>query len=73
MDPVRRSLVAGLASVPALSLLSTGRAWGADPLKISHQFPGGTDKEGDFRDKISRRFAQEIDIIERRVGAEEWH
>ncbi|MGI9024275.1 MAG: TRAP transporter substrate-binding protein DctP [Burkholderiaceae bacterium] len=60
MDKVRRTLVAGLAAAPALTLLGRS-AWAADPLKISHQFPGGSDTEGDFRDRLCRRFAQEID------------
>jgi len=29
-------------------------------LKISHQFPGGTATEGDFRDRLVQRFAAEI-------------
>jgi TRAP-type C4-dicarboxylate transport system substrate-binding protein len=30
-------------------------------LKISHQFPGGTIKEGDFRDRLVRTFAAEVE------------
>ena len=30
-------------------------------IKISHQFPGGTIDEGDFRDRLVRRFAQEVE------------
>ncbi|MFL6696505.1 MAG: TRAP transporter substrate-binding protein DctP [Vitreoscilla sp.] len=30
-------------------------------LKISHQFPGGTVAEGDFRDRLCRRFAADIE------------
>jgi TRAP-type C4-dicarboxylate transport system substrate-binding protein len=30
-------------------------------LKISHQFPGGTATDGDFRDRLCRRFASEIE------------
>ena len=30
-------------------------------LKISHQFPGGTLTEGDFRDRLCRRFAADIE------------
>jgi TRAP-type C4-dicarboxylate transport system substrate-binding protein len=29
-------------------------------LKISHQFPGGTLETGDFRDRLARRFAAEV-------------
>lgn len=34
-------------------------------LKISHQFPGGTPTEGDFRDRLCQRFAAEV---EKRTG-----
>jgi TRAP-type transport system periplasmic protein len=51
----RRALALGLA-VPAL--LRAGRATAATVLKISHQFPGGTATEGDFRDRLCRRFAE---------------
>ncbi len=30
-------------------------------LKISHQFPGGTADEGDFRDRLCRRFASSVE------------
>ena len=30
-------------------------------IKISHQFPGGTIDQGDFRDRLVRRFAQEVE------------
>ena len=30
-------------------------------LKISHQFPGGTIEQGDFRDRLVRKFAQEVE------------
>lgn len=35
----------------------------ADPLtlKISHQFPGGSIDQGDFRDQLVRRFAKEVE------------
>ena len=33
----------------------------AKVLKISHQFPGGTIDEGDFRDRMVRRFAAEVE------------
>jgi TRAP-type C4-dicarboxylate transport system substrate-binding protein len=38
-------------------------SFAAEPvtLKISHQFPGGTLKEGDFRDRLCRIFAAEIE------------
>ncbi|HWI10009.1 MAG TPA: TRAP transporter substrate-binding protein DctP [Burkholderiaceae bacterium] len=40
----------------------TGRtAAQAGVLKISHQFPGGTLTEGDFRDRLCRRFAADVE------------
>jgi TRAP-type C4-dicarboxylate transport system substrate-binding protein len=48
---------AGLA--PAAGAAAAQDAAGG--LKISHQFPGGTLTEGDFRDRLCRRFAADID------------
>ena len=61
MNNHRRTLLAGLAATPALAL--SGRAaLAADPvtLKISHQFPGGTVEQGDFRDRLVRKFAADV-------------
>jgi len=44
-----------------------GSAHAGTALKISHQFPGGTAAEGDFRDRLCRRFAALIQ--ERSKGA----
>jgi TRAP-type C4-dicarboxylate transport system substrate-binding protein len=41
--------------------LNTAFAQGATTLKISHQFPGGTISEGDFRDRLVRMFAAETE------------
>ena len=57
---------AGGATLTAMA----GGAWAqnaAGSLKISHQFPGGTLTEGDFRDRLCRRFAQEVE--KRTAGA----
>ena len=56
----RRSILqAALAAAP---LMLFGRhAIGAEPLKISHQVPGGTIDSGDFRDRLCRKFAQEAE------------
>ena len=47
----------------ALGLLPLAGMAGAQEgtLKISHQFPGGTATEGDFRDRLCRRFAADIE------------
>lgn len=54
----RRTLLAALATSP----LWLQAAW-AQPtnLKISHQFPGGSVAEGDFRDRLCRMFAAETE------------
>jgi TRAP-type transport system periplasmic protein len=38
-----------------------GSARAATTLKISHQFPGGTIDEGDFRDRLVRKFAVAVE------------
>ncbi len=65
MTVSRRRFVAGtLASVP-LALVAHGAFAQAATLKISHQFPGGTIDQGDFRDRLTRKFAKEV---EKRTG-----
>jgi len=54
----RRSVLAALATSP-LWLQTAWAQTGA--LKISHQFPGGTLAEGDFRDRLTRMFAAEVE------------
>ena len=60
MHTTRRHFLTGLAVAPSL-LLPAHNAFGAEPLKISHQFPGGSEKEGDFRHRLCDRFAKELD------------
>jgi TRAP-type C4-dicarboxylate transport system substrate-binding protein len=60
MRITRRSALAGLAA-PALVGLS-GRGLAANrTLKISHSFPSSSGDKGDFRDRICRRFAAEVE------------
>lgn len=55
----RRNMIAGALAAPAvISFSRLGTA--AQILKISHQFPGGTIDQGDFRDRLCRRFAAEL-------------
>ena len=55
----RRTLLAALSAAPAFSLST---AWAAPiTLKISHQFPGGSPTEGDFRDRLCRQFAADVE------------
>ena len=55
----RRTVLAGLVAAPAV--FSPGRARAATKLKISHQFPGGTLEQGDFRDRLCRLFAKKVE------------
>ena len=61
MDFTRRELIRGASTAPLL--LGTGMSAMAQQtvLKISHQFPGGTLEQGDFRDRLCRIFAQEVE------------
>ncbi len=54
----RRHILASAIAAPAI--LRFGPAQAATTLKISHQFPGGTIDKGDFRDRLTRKFAEEI-------------
>ena len=59
----RRVFLAGMGAAPAIVAgARLGRAAGAPKiLKISHQFPGGTIDTGDFRDRLVRKFAAEVE------------
>ena len=54
----RRAILAALATSPLW--MQSARAQSTS-LKISHQFPGGTVSEGDFRDRLCRMFAAEVE------------
>ena len=61
MTFTRREFVGAAAG---LSLGAGGQptwAQAGNTLKISHQFPGGTLTEGDFRDRLCRRFGVEVE------------
>ena len=64
MTITRRSIVQALGAA-ALAPAGTAFAQGGAGLKISHQFPGGTIDAGDFRDRLCRKFAAEV---EKRTG-----
>ncbi|HZL39773.1 MAG TPA: TRAP transporter substrate-binding protein DctP [Pseudolabrys sp.] len=64
MPITRRHVIAGALAAPAvISMSRLGSA--AQTLKISHQFPGGTIDQGDFRDRLCRMFAADL---EKRTG-----
>ena len=67
MTPTRRSLVAATLAAPVVLKFGLGSAQAATTLKLSHQFPGGTIEEGDFRDRMCRKFAKIVN--ERSKGA----
>src|SRR5690242_3824865 len=56
----RRHILAGAIAAPAI-LAGTRLASAARTIKISHQFPGGTATEGDFRDRLCRQFAEKLE------------
>jgi TRAP-type C4-dicarboxylate transport system substrate-binding protein len=62
MNETRRRLLAGAVAVVPLALAGA-RAFAQGPatLKISHQFPGGTIDQGDFRDRLVRKFAADVE------------
>ena len=54
-------MAAAVAGVMTLGLGPVAHAQDAMVMKISHQFPGGTIDQGDFRDRLVRKFAQEVE------------
>jgi TRAP-type C4-dicarboxylate transport system substrate-binding protein len=57
----RRILVGALAAPAVIATSRLGFAAPAHTFKISHQFPGGSIDEGDFRDRLCRKFAVELE------------
>ncbi|MFZ6815498.1 TRAP transporter substrate-binding protein DctP [Undibacterium sp. Rencai35W] len=55
----RRAVLAAIAASPFFTMSTSWAQTAA--LKISHQFPGGTVNEGDFRDRLCRMFATEVE------------
>lgn len=58
----RKALAFGAGSLLAAGA-PIGRARAAQTLKISHQFPGGSVDEGDFRDRLCRKFALAVEKV----------
>ncbi len=59
------ALLALVAARPALAQFPPAPTGGVRVFRLTHQFPGGTAEQGDQRDRIARRFAQEL---EKRTG-----
>ncbi len=62
MSISRRGFLLGAMATPGILSIGGGAMAAPAPLdlKISHQFPGGSPTEGDFRDRLCRRFADEL-------------
>jgi TRAP-type transport system periplasmic protein len=61
-ETTRRIVLTGLAATgAAVAAPRIARAAAPRTLKISHQFPGGSAEQGDFRDRLCRRFAAEVE------------
>ena len=60
MAITRRAVIQAVAGAAATPFAAGAMAQDGT-LKISHQFPGGTLAEGDFRDRLCRRFAADIE------------
>jgi len=57
----RRFVLGSSASIPFLLWGGAARAQAGTTLKISHQFPGSSGDDGDFRDVLCRKFAAELE------------
>ena len=58
---LRRKLLLGSAALPLAAHHGLSWSQAVTELKISHQFPGGTIDQGDFRDRLCRKFAAEVE------------
>ena len=61
MTITRRHILAGAIAAPAIIGSARRGSAAVRIVKISHQFPGGTIDEGDFRDRLCRMFAAELE------------
>ena len=60
MTLTRRDFAAGAGAAALLGTTGLAHAQ-AKTLKISHQFPGGQGTDTDFRDRLCRRFAEQVE------------
>ena len=67
MTTRRQILTGSLAALPLAFFGRQALGQASTTLKISHQFPGGTIDSGDFRDRLCRKFA--VDVEARTKGA----
>src|SRR5260370_18151424 len=58
----RPNIVAGaVAAAGVIASAHMGSLAAAQTLKISHEFPGGTIDDGDYRDRLCRKFGAELE------------
>ena len=58
---ITRRVALGAMAAPAIIGLTRSARADTRTLKISHQFPGSSGDTGDFRDRICRKFAEEVE------------
>jgi len=61
ISKTKRHLTLAIAAAAFTCALPSAHAEAARVIKISHQFPAATSEEGDFRDRLVRRFAAEVE------------
>ena len=60
-DGITRRAALGALAAPAIIGLTRSARADTRTLKISHQFPGSSGDSGDFRDRVCRKFAEEVE------------
>ena len=60
-DGITRRAALGALAAPAIIGLTRSARADTRTLKISHQFPGSSGDGGDFRDRVCRKFAAEVE------------
>ncbi|MFO1315887.1 MAG: TRAP transporter substrate-binding protein DctP [Burkholderiales bacterium] len=58
---IHRALAGALLAACTLCIAAAGHAQAPKVLKISHQFPAATGDSGDFRDRLAKKFAAEVE------------
>ncbi|HQR12463.1 MAG TPA: TRAP transporter substrate-binding protein DctP [Casimicrobiaceae bacterium] len=58
---LRRMLAGALIAACSLGIAAAGNAQSPKVLKLSHQFPVSTGEDGDFRDRLAKKFAAEVE------------
>ena len=60
ISKTKRSLTFALATAALTFAIPSAHAQAPRVIKISHQFPAASSEDGDFRDRLVRRFAAEV-------------